>query len=181
MLKNSKKKNEARLFVCFEFKSDYFIKLQEKFISLENCCKIKLVKDFHMTLRYFGNTQINKIPEIIKKLNKIEFKKFTIKTSYLSYFDEKLPRVIFVGVENNNEFGIIKKQIDNLFKPEKFHPHITLARLKNIKDLKIINGLLKNLILESSKSFIIDKFFLIESTLTNFGPIYRVIETFNSH
>lgn len=182
MLQDSTKKiSKARLFVCFEFEPDYFILLQERFRSLSGCGKLKLVKNFHMTLRYFGNVDRKKIPILVNKLSTIQFQPFDVKSSYLGYFDKNLPKVIFAGFEKNDNFALLKNQFDNLFSKEKFHPHVTLARLKNIKDISFVKGILDNMVLESTKNFSINKFFLMESNLTNFGPIYRVIETFEAN
>ena len=56
--------------------------------------------------------------------------------------------------------------------------HLTIARVKNIIDKKKFNDGLAKIKL-SKISFIIDKFYLIESNLKKEGPEYSIIEEYN--
>lgn len=56
--------------------------------------------------------------------------------------------------------------------------HLTIARIKNIIDKKKFNDSLTKIKIPKT-SFIVDKFYLMESCLKKSGPEYRVIEEYS--
>ena len=62
-------------------------------------------------------------------------------------------------------------------KDTRFHPHVTLARVKFVKDKQDFIKSLKEIKIEK-KSFEITEFKLIKSTLTGEGPIYEDLAVF---
>ena len=66
---------------------------------------------------------------------------------------------------------------DSFKKEEKpFKPHLTLARIKKIKDIDTFNAFLR---FKVKQEFEVKGFSLMESNLTPLGPEYSTIETFN--
>lgn len=172
-----------RLFIAIDFdKEDYFKKLQDQ-IKSDNL-KTTFPKTFHLTIKFLGET--DKTEEIIEALNKVKFQKLILKTKEIGVFpSENYVRVIWLGLEYHKKLEQLYQNIEkelSLFKFKKdydFQEHITLARVKFIKDKELFKKQLKQIKPEQLE-FNINKFILYSSTLTPKGPIYEEIKTFSS-
>ena len=96
--------------------------------------------------------------------------------------NEDYIRVIWIGLKDSQKVIELQQKIDKqlygMFKMDKkFHPHITIARVKFITNKE---GLIKNLKAIKIKEigFEVDKFQLVKSILTQQGPIYKVLEEY---
>ena len=175
-----------RCFIAIDLPSEVKEELEraEKQIrNLDQRAKLKLVKpeNLHITIRFLGDlsdTQINKIKET---LGTIKIKPFKVKLNNFGVFPSiNFIRVVWVNVLPKEQLIELEKEIDKVlgdvgFKRTKdFETHITLARVKYIKDKKdFIEGL--NKIVIKPIEFKIDGFSLKKSTLTREGPVYEDI------
>lgn len=156
-----------RLFIAIDLNNkDYFKQIQDQ---IPKDIKATFPKEFHLTLDFLGEK--NNPEEIIALLSKIKFNPFTLKTTAIDFFPNKHnPRVIYLGLENNVHLLKLKSDIDKALniKDNRFHPHVTLARIKqgNIKKLNITF---------QPKEFKITEFHLISSTLTKESPVYKIL------
>ena len=173
-----------RLFIAIDFNKlkDYFVELQK---HLPKNAKLSLTKSFHITLKFLGEVQPDKVEEIINKLKTIKLESFTVFLDSIGVFpSESYIRVVWVGLKPEDKVLELQKQIDEalskLFKQEKdFKSHITLARVKYLEDKKQFIEQLKKIKVENKKIEIKD-FRLIKSTLTPKGPIYEDLMVFSS-
>ncbi len=173
-----------RLFIAFEIKNlnEYFLELQKRFLSSAD---LTLTKTFHLTFKFLGEVEENKIPLIIQKLKTIQFESFDIKTTKIDGFpNARNPRVIWLGLEPRNKIIELQQRLDDslssLFeKEDKFEPHITLARVKYISNKKDLQEKIRT-IKPAQKEIKIDKFKLIKSKLTPKGSEYEDVEIFTS-
>ncbi len=173
-----------RLFIAIDFNElmHYFVKLQN---LLPKNAKLSLTKKFHITLKFLGEVQPDKVEEITEKLKKIKFHQISISINSVGIFpSENYIRVVWVGIKPEDKVLELQKQIDGSlcksFKKEKyFKAHITLARVKFIDDKKSFINQLKKIKIENKKIEVKD-FRLIKSTLTSKGPIYEDLEVFSS-
>jgi len=167
-----------RLFIALEFEelSDYFKELQEKIPK----AKSTFPKKFHLTLKFLGEVDEKKVEEIKERLSKIDFDSFKVKLGGTGVFpNEKFVRVVWAGVEDGEKITElqqkIEKSLEGLFKKDtRFHPHITLARIKfieNDKKEEFIQGV--KAIQVEPKETEIKNFKLVKSTLTPEGPVYE--------
>jgi len=170
-----------RLFIALNFNElrDYFSGLQKQ-IPKEDA-KLTFPKDFHLTLKFLGEVEDSKVDEIKKLFSEIRFNEFEAKITTIGVFTEQFLRTIWIKAEAD-EINNLQKQIDekliSLFKEEKnFEPHITLARVKFVKDKKPFLERLKSIKTEE-KAVRINNFELIKSTLMPEGPVYEVLGTF---
>ena len=171
-----------RLFIAIEIPEDVSNQLralQEKLIIPGKATK---TKSFHLTLKFLGETEKEK--RLFEELSKIQFKSFEAKLSQIGAFpNTDNPRVIWIGLEPQNIINKLQKQIDSATQKlgfeqdKKFHPHLTLARIKFLKDKRGFKDLLED-ISPPQASFNIDSFKLIKSTLTPEGPKYEVLSSF---
>ena len=77
---------------------------------------------------------------------------------------------------------LVKQEIDNslstLFnKDHRFHPHLTVARVKYLKDKEQLIKKLESFKIEN-ETFDIKSFQLNKSILTSNSPIYKVVENY---
>jgi|TARA_Y100000310_G_scaffold80298_1_gene76952 2'-5' RNA ligase len=176
-----------RLFIAIKITEDikeYLAKIQEK-LDGNTANKIKCVnKDqIHLTLKFLGEVQPDKVEEIKNNIKKIIFVPFSAYLDKIGVFpSENYIRVVWVGLKPEEPILEIQKGIDEnlkkLFKKEKsFKSHLTLARVKFIDDKKKFVDKLRNIKIENKKMDI-SCFKLIKSTLTPQGPIYEDLEVF---
>lgn len=145
---------------------------------------IRLVKPEHMhlTLKFLGNVSPAKTKIIEQELQKIYLKPFKANLSQMGYFSEEFIRVAWVGIEPKKEIVKLQKDIDESLqqqfpKDKKFSPHVTIARVKKIRNREKFIEELKN-IKVNKKEFEIKNFKLKRSTLTPEGPIHKDITLF---
>lgn len=171
-----------RTFIAIDFNDDeYFKKIQEQ-IPID-IAKIKPTTSYHLTLKFLGEVEDSKISLVKEKLKTIKIEPFSVAIDNIGFFpSESYTRVIWVGFKDNDKIVKLQQQIDNslkdLFKKDdRFHPHITLARVKFVKDKKNFVKKLKEIKVEE-KEFSVKNFKLIKSTLTKQGPIYEDLAIF---
>ncbi len=171
-----------RLFIaidCNELK-DYFFELQRQF---PKNARLSLVKSFHLTLKFLGEVQPNKIEEIVEILKKVKFSPFSVHLESIGIFPtENYIRVVWVGLKPEDKVLELQKAVDdslkNFFRKEKdFKAHITLARVKFPEDKKSFVEEVKKIKVENEK-FDIKDFRLVKSTLSREGPVYEDLEVF---
>jgi len=175
-----------RLFIAVEIPGnikDYICQIQDKIRS--SSAKVRCVNtdSMHLTLKFLGEVQPNKLDLVNNELIKIKFKPFSCSLDSIGVFpDENYIRVVWVGLSPENNIIELQKNIDeclkNLFKKEKnYKPHITLARVKFIDDKKRFIDELKKIQVEDGE-IDINNFKLIKSTLEQTGPVYENLHTY---
>ncbi|MCX6163434.1 MAG: RNA 2',3'-cyclic phosphodiesterase [Ignavibacteriae bacterium] len=155
--------------------------------SVINSIKWEGRDKFHQTIFFLVDVKENIIQNISNDLEKIkrEINFFEIKfiaTNINAFPKLRYPRVLIVELENpdGNVFVLYDKICEKLniygFEPDKkFHPHITLGRVK--RDRKINLEFLRNKI-KINLSFNLNDFYLMESKLDSKGSVYREIKRF---
>ncbi len=172
-----------RLFLAIDLPKDlkeYIFNLESKFKEAKITWVSK--KNLHLTLKFFGDVKEENIPKIIEKL-KIKQNIIKVHLTNIGFFpNEKDPRVIWIGLEPENEIILLQQKLDSEFlekfsSDQKFQAHITLGRIKSIRRredfFKSINA-----IQITSQEFEIKSFQLMKSELTKNGPIYETIDSF---
>lgn len=175
-----------RLFIAIplsEEVKEYLALIQEKIISQADKLKLVAKDQMHLTLKFLGEVQPEKIDKIRESLEKVKFESFYSYLVNLGIFpSEKTIKVVWVGLAPEGKIFFLQKNVDaqlkELFKREKnFKPHLTLARVKFIKDRNEFIQRLKTMQIES-KNMEINSFRLVKSTLTPQGSIYEPIGEF---
>jgi len=143
--------------------------------------------NIHVTLKFFGETPEEKIPDISTMLNAIagSYKPFTIRLQKVGIFGSSYqPRVVWFGIDDGTSLVAMAK--DAIRKAEKigfesdrqnFVPHLTIGRIKNIRDKKSFQAVVDRY----RDSFIQDQpvgeVILFESILRPQGPLYVPLVT----
>ena len=159
--------------------------LKEKLLELQyefrDLGYFSLVKrqHMHLTLKFFGDIPDKKVNEVKEALKEIKFKKFDIEAKGLGVFPSKdYIKILWVSVKSDKLYELqtkIQKILRNFPDDKKFHAHLTLARVKKIKDKEKFKEKLKN---KFYHSFHVNSFNLFKSKLTSEGPIHEVVESY---
>jgi len=177
-----------RTFISLEFPENIRKDIFKSFESLKNS-KVtfgNFVKkeNIHLTLKFLGNISEEKIKEIEKKLSEIEFSGFSVSTGDIGFFpSEKYIRIIWINLISDN-IKKLKRIIDDKLKEiginhndREFSSHITVARVKKMKDKENFFKKIEELKIKKM-NFDINNFFLIKSELRKDGPVYKILKKF---
>jgi len=142
--------------------------------------------NLHLTLKFFGETPVDKIQEIETVLDEIMSSPFEIGIGHLRMFGSRYrPRVIFLEALNAEPLKVLSQQIREKIIPlgyepdsQHFVPHLTLGRIKKISDQKYFQeqiGIYSEIVLQTQR---ISEFYLYESILHSSGPEYKIMKIF---
>jgi 2'-5' RNA ligase len=177
---NQNKKEKIRVFIGF------FLPDEIKKEVLEIQGKIPLFKgklieedNLHLTLKFLGEIsegELNKIKTILKR---VQFRKIECSIDSLGFFSENFVRIIWIYLKNSED---LQKEVDeslkDLFKTEsRFMSHLTIARIKSIKDKKEFLDKLKEITFDKI-NFFVKEICLIKSELKKEGPEYEILEKY---
>lgn len=139
----------------------------------------------HLTLKFLGDTLPSQVDEIGEELNQAAnmFPAFTFRLEGLGFFKNRgMPRVLFVTVRGGETLQQLAVEIDSRlaqlgFQAEKrpFKPHLTLARIKYLKNKKAFYEAVE----KYQKTFLqiatINELIFYRSLLKPHGPEYKSI------
>lgn len=175
-----------RLFIAIDLPKDVKTKLYNTQKSIGgNLAKIHWVapKNMHLTMKFLGDVEDNKVNEVIDRLSLIEYKKFNLTLGGIGFFpNNDFIKVIWIGVSPEEKVIELQKKIDSSLldifsKDQRFDAHLTIGRVKNIKNKDEFAKKIGTIKLEKIK-FDVEEFKLMKSTLTKDGPIYEEINSF---
>ena len=135
----------------------------------------------HLTLRFIGEVSGDHFKGIKAALTGLNSQPLSLTISGTGHFPPRgIPRVIWAGVQPAGDIIILRNRVNQLLRgcgvePEhrKFHPHITIARLKNTSPSRIAGFLASNALLRSPP-FTIDRVELLSSRLNPKGAVHTV-------
>ncbi len=153
-------------------------KLQDDLPGFEG--KRTELENSHLTLKFLGEIGGEKVEEIKKKLLEIKFPKFETEIDEIGVFSPKFVKIVWVHLRNCYGLQkVVDKALSGLFKEEeRFMSHVTIARVRFLKNKNYFLGELKKVKIPKIK-FKVDKFTLKKSTLTPEGPLYETLEEYN--
>lgn len=184
-----KKEGLVRSFIAIDFPDDIIkevARVQEVLNGRKFTGKMTELENLHLTLKFLGEIEEKKVEEIKKKLKEIKFKEFELKLGEAGTFSYKgNPKIVWIKIEGKDVWDLQKKIDDKVkeagFKlEERFMSHLTVARLKYVKDKKAYIDYVKNLGVKEIK-FKINSFKFLKSELKPLGPVYTLIEEYNSY
>lgn len=179
-----------RLFIGTDFSDEFKDKLY-KFADFlkENKIdrKLKLVEkeNLHLTYVFLGDlideNSIEPLKKVLSEMN--SFKSFKFGINEVGFFPSSTkPRVVWCGMNENDSlkfmeiYNALKEKLNNIhiYFDSKFHPHITVARIKSYLFEKEIS-LMENYRFDEDMIATVDNITLFESVLTPKGPLYREV------
>jgi 2'-5' RNA ligase len=181
-------KNELkRCFIAIEF-SDEVVKeiarVQELLVKTKFTGKLTELENLHLTLKFLGEIDDEKIEEVKKKLKEIKFLEMKLKLGKIGIFSIRgKPNIVWIKIEGKQIHDLQKKideVLSGMFKiEERFMSHLTIARIKYVKDKK---GFLEHIdsIHIMPVEFDVSEFKLKKSELKPIGPVYAELEVYSA-
>ena len=183
-----KDKKLHRVFIAVDFTADVVkevARVQKVLGGRRFTGKITELENLHLTLKFLGEISSEMLENVKEKLGEIKIKEFEAKLEGIGSFSFRgRPRIVWIKIGGKGIFSLQKKVDEKLeeigFKrEERFMSHMTIARIKYVKDKKgfveYVNGIgLKDI------RFQINEFKLKESELRSLGPVYRDLEVYFS-
>lgn len=179
-----------RLFVALELPDDWKNVLSgpEKDIGwLSHGIKWVEPRGMHLTLKFLGEVDPSRLNELLKELSTVctDHETFDVKINGTGVFpNRKRPRVFWAGVEAPETLTELQKAVEGQLtglgfpRDEKpYHPHLTLARIKDPRGKDRITDALLNYHIESD-SHTVNEVLLMRSHLSSEGARYEVMGRF---
>ena len=144
--------------------------------------------NIHITLKFFGETEEERIPKITSLLRDIAARHhpFDLQLCGTGIFGSAYkPRVVWIGIGNDARFIQLGQEILDKMETigfmkdrQNFVPHLTLGRIKYIDNKQRffeLIGKYKDSIIATEA---VNEIFLLESELSPKGPVYTVLERY---
>ena len=171
-----------RLFIAIDFSESVSTRLQDIAFGLAGAA---WVHEYHLTLRFLGEIQTPVLKDIRHALTQVRANSFHLDLKSVGHFPPRgTPEVLWVGVSPNESLMRLNRRLEiSLAKAgvpsegRKFHPHVTLARLKNgairhVGDFEVHHALF------SIPEVPVEEFHLYSSRLTPEGAVHVVEESY---
>ena len=146
------------------------------------------LENFHLTLRFIGNTNKEQLYELVDRLEELatKIKSFSIEIEGTGYFrNKKQPRVLFVKIKETEELVTLANQIEESVVASGFHqelkafrPHLTLGRIKHLQSRTRFCSILDEMPKKKYQTIEVKEFVIYKSTLYPEGPVYEPIRKF---
>lgn len=136
-------------------------------------------ENYHLTLRFIGEVDGPVVEDIAECLRAVTAPPLNLQLDGVGYFgDRRRPRVLWAGVAANPDLNALQGRIERRLQgigiaaeSRRYHPHVTLARLRDTPFKRI------GTFLEANGAFLMppftaDRFTLFESRLGSKGAVY---------
>lgn len=180
-----------RCFVAVEIPEsiqDLLAEIQEAFRPKIKRASWTRPRNIHLTLKFLGEVENNSVNQIDASLHRTagQQKPFSIEIGGVGAFPNLVrPRVLWVGLKRGAaQIKMLAKAINDelcsLGYPNdtRFHPHLTLARLKNQVNLSTYINLFKKFETIEGALLRVDKITLVKSELRLSGAVYTPIQNY---
>jgi RNA 2',3'-cyclic 3'-phosphodiesterase len=138
----------------------------------------------HVTMKFLGNVEENRIDEIADALKKVKVPPFTAHIRSIGGFpNARSPRVIWIGAEPGENFTEMNRQVEDVlagigFEREgRFKPHVTIGRVKFSDPMQKqrLPQLFEKYSDFDAGTMQVDRMHLMKSTLSPKGPKYEAL------
>ena len=172
-----------RIFIAIEMPEKIKERLREIQEEFKDSGKITFAKDFHLTLRFLGEISEMKLERIKNRLNGLSFKEFKLNLNEFGVFPSRdFIRILWVGVSPERKVKELQVRVDERLRDmfgvgQDFRGHVTLGRVKFIKDKKEFLDKFDKL--KIKEEFNVENIKLFESVLGEKGYEHKVLEVYN--
>lgn len=170
----------SRLFVAADLPDEAKEKLSTLTYGLPGAAWVP-PEQMHLTLRFIGEVDGETFHQVQEALGGVQSKSFYLTLKGMGHFPKRGdPEVLWVGVAENEELVRLRNRIESLLvrrglEPEarKFHPHVTLARIKDARAAWIGQYLIENSLF-AMHEIPVQAFHLYSSRLATTGAIHQL-------
>lgn len=141
---------------------------------------------YHVTISFLGDTTVGMVEKIRFSMREMPYRQSTtdVKLGDLGSFGPmKRPRVAWVGFEDSSFFEALKEEVDAaltscgiLSSEQAFRAHLTLGRVRGLKDLKGYYRTIDSMKGSFSGKVLADRLVYYRSELGSKGPTYTPLE-----
>lgn len=142
-------------------------------------------QQLHLTLRFIGEADDKTFGQLKEALASVRSTPFPLALTGLGTFPGGQPRVLWVGIEENEPLRLLQENVEMAViagggAPEHrpFSPHITIARFKDPPPRGLLASYLDRNRDFRCEPFSVCQIHLYSSTLTGRGAIHKLEETF---
>jgi RNA 2',3'-cyclic 3'-phosphodiesterase len=143
------------------------------------------VENIHLTLKFFGNVNVNRIPRISNAVTRTvnRFPSFSIGIGKTGVFpNPRRAQVLWIGVNDpSGKLSELQKQLENECAKEKFEkenrayrPHLTIARLRKPEGARLLANAHLNMDFEPAE-ITLNELIVFRSELSSKGSKYTAI------
>jgi len=136
----------------------------------------------HLTLKFLGEIDDEKIEEVKKRLSDIDLNGFVSKFGRVGVFNKRFVRIVWIellGKEVLKLQKVVDEKLSGVFEKEaRFMSHITIARVKHVPNKKRLFEYLEG-IKPAGIDFKVSEFVFRKSELLLEGPKYTDIKKYN--
>ena len=141
-------------------------------------------ENYHITLRFIGDIDCRTADEVAESLSRVERAPFELRLRGLDAFGGNKPHCLFAGIDAGPALTELQgeqerrmQRIGLKAEGRRYTPHVTLARLRNVKGFDVANYLsLRGSF--STMPFRVERFVLYSSKNSVGGGPYIVEETY---
>jgi len=173
----------VRCFVGFilpESVKEKIVPIQEEIKRLPIVCKFVEKENLHICFSFLGELKESSLEEVEHSLEILtkDFKSIKVRVDGIKLIpNENFVRVLALDVVSD-ELELLMAKIKKEVGGDVKSPHITLCRVKNIRNKEYVIQKLKEIKVEEFK-FLVDSICLIKSELKRSGPVYTIMKKFN--
>jgi 2'-5' RNA ligase len=181
-----------RTFIAIELDQTIKDALSALINKLDSCGRnIRWVKPqgMHLTLKFLGEVSEDKIQEIQSVLGRMvkDYSRFQLRLKETGTFppEARIPRVLWIGIEENASLQKIQTRLENELhkirfpkEKRKFHPHLTLGRVKGSQNLETVMEILGRHKQDEFGKMTVNRVTLFKSTLRPSGAEYTILSEF---
>ncbi len=169
-----------RLFIAIDIPEAIRKELEGFGRSIPNARPVPM-DQFHLTLKFIGEVEENRILDIDDALKEIIQPEFSLRLKGVGTFPPRgAPRILWAGVEPMDRTIALRNSIERTLAAKgiprdkrKFFPHLTLARLSNCPIHSLQQFLAGNAFLQTPE-FEVEYFHLYSSWLTKKGALHTI-------
>jgi len=160
---------------------DEIMEIQKMLAEANALVKFVEPENLHFTFKFLGDITPEKAKAILEMAEeKVKnYSPFNITIKGTGVFPNLgYIRVIWLGVENTEEFSKMQEDFDKEFvnmgfnKERSYIPHLTVGRVKGVQNKELLVSVVKELENIEVGTMKVDRLILKESDLTPVGPIY---------
>ncbi|MCO4317357.1 RNA 2',3'-cyclic phosphodiesterase [Phyllobacterium sp. 21LDTY02-6] len=140
------------------------------------------VENYHITLRFIGDVEGHVADEVANALDRIRRPEFTLRLAGVTAFGTKKPHSLVASIVPSPDLQALHAEIERICQrlmlpadARKFTPHVTLARLRNVRSEEVAHYLSSRGNFSASP-FTVNRFVLMSSRDSVGGGPYVVEE-----
>ena len=164
--------------------------VQIKLKAVQADVKWELKDKFHITLVFLGNVEQSKLELLSATLTKSvqKFPSFTITYESIGAFpNREKPRVVWIGTRSSQTVldlqaraGRVCAEFGVPIEDRVFHPHITLGRVKETRNIVRLTEAIKTITFEPIE-MLCSEIVLMQSELHPSGSMYTILKSLPLH